>query len=143
MLKDDFVRFEACMRRLEEIYGKKVSDSAMQAYWNALRDMPYQQVEERINSHIRYAKFFPKPLEIRPKEDRPKDRDANSDANFRDAQRRSDENLDELWGKDRNEWLRIVSPKVYELGRAKGMWDGQIAQKLENYRPLCTGAPTR
>lgn len=139
MLKEDFARFEVCMRKLEEIYGKKVSDSAMQAYWQALRDMPYQQVEERINTHIRYAKFFPKPLEIRPKEDRPKERDAASDGAFRDAERRADANLDELCATDRAEWLRVVSPKVYELGKAKGMLDGEIAQKLRDYQPKCAG----
>ena len=139
MMSEDFGRFEALIRKLEDVYSKKFTDDAMQAYWRALRDLPFEQVSERVSAHIRYSKFSPKPVELRPKEDRPREKDAANEAAFREAERRANVELDEMWGADHDRWVRLVSEKVYELGRARGMLDGQIAQRIRDYRPVWAG----
>jgi hypothetical protein len=100
VLKEDFQRFRDCMRRLEGIYSKQIPDDVMQAYWGALKDLPFELVRERIDSHIRYGKFFPKPQEIRPKEERPKERNAAGDAAVADAEKSCIANLEELRRED-------------------------------------------
>lgn len=133
MLTDDFERFENAVRGLEFTYGKKVSDEAMQQYWMALKDLPFEVVSERIKLHTRYGKFFPKPVELRPKDERPLS--SGNDPVFAGLGKRADARLDELCKTDRSEWLRQVSPKIYEAGRNRGMSDQEIAQKLRDYAP--------
>lgn len=142
MLAEDFQRFETAIRKLEDIYSKKITDDAVRAFWLALKDLPFQQVSERIDAHIRYAKFFPKPVELRPKEERPKEKDATFDAAFREAERLANERLEGLRVSDPQEWLRQVSPKVYEMGRARGMPDGLIDHKLQEAlrKGVCVGS---
>jgi len=130
VLAEDFQRFEGVLRKLEFIYGKKIPDETMQAYWRALKDLPYQQVEDRINSHIRYAKFFPKPMELRPKEERPKE-PPKPDGSFADGERRAAANLEELRRFRPKLWLEIVRPKVHEVGKRKGMSFAEIEAKLQ------------
>jgi len=130
VLAEDFQRFEGVLRKLEFIYGKKIPDETMQAYWRALKDLPYQQVEDRINSHIRYAKFFPKPMELRPKEERPKE-PTKPDGSFADGERRAAANLEELRRFRPKFWLEIVRPKVHEVGKRKGMSFAEIEAKLQ------------
>jgi hypothetical protein len=110
MLKEDFASFEAAMGRLEDIYGKEMDDDAVQGYWQALRDLPFQRVLERIESHIRFGKFFPKPAELRPKE-QPKAsaRDAAMDAAFREGEARAIRNLEEQRRLDPEKWAREVN----------------------------------
>lgn len=67
----DFAAFEALVRKLEKLYGKSCDDELVQAYWNALRDVPLAVVIRRVEEHIKRAKFFPKPTELRPKESAP------------------------------------------------------------------------
>lgn len=86
MRPDDFERFEQLIRKLESIYGKRIDDAAMQTWWRALRDLPYELLAQRVESHIRYAKFFPKPGELRPREDRPKETDQTAERKFKAAQ---------------------------------------------------------
>lgn len=130
MLAEDFVRFEKAIRGLEFTYGKKISDEAMQQYWRALKDLPFDQVSERIQTHTRYAKFFPKPVELRPKEDRPKE--IVPDGAFIDGERRAAANLEELRRFRPQMWLEIVRPKVHEVGKRKGMSFAEIEAKLQS-----------
>lgn len=132
MMPEDFGRFEKAIGKLSMVFGKDLSPETTQAYLRALNDMPIEVIEQRVDSHIRHGKFFPKPAELRPKEDKP--RQPLTEEFLADV-RRSDEANDRLWAENRELWLKTVSPKVYELGRAKGMTDGAIAQKLANYRP--------
>lgn len=133
MLAGDFDRFVAIIRKLEGVYGKSIDDSTMQAWWGALRDLPFELVGERVDAHIRYGRHFPRPAELRPKDD--KAREPKDDGAFQDLVRASDARLDDLWCEDRELWRKTVSPKIYELGYAKGMTEGQIAEKIRNYKP--------
>ena len=72
MHRPDFEPFRAQLNALAGIFGKKPPDDLqVQAYWNALRDLPLELVEQGVRHHIRYGKFFPKPVELRPKDERP------------------------------------------------------------------------
>ena len=129
MLAEDFVRFEKAVRGLEFTYAKKISDEAMQQYWRALRDLPFDQVSERIQTHIRYSKFFPKPVDLRPREGRPKE--VIQDGALAEGERRSAVNLEELRRFRPKVWLEIVRPKVHEVGKRKGMSFAEIEAKLQ------------
>lgn len=63
----DFEAFTGVLRKLSAVYGKKLEDDILQSYWDALKDRPLRSVEEIANQHVRQSKFFPKPVELRPK----------------------------------------------------------------------------
>lgn len=72
MHRPDFENFRALLNSLATTFGKKPPDDIqVQAYWNALRDLPYELVEQGARHHTRYGKFYPKPVELRPKDERP------------------------------------------------------------------------
>lgn len=131
MLRDDFMRFEKAIRGLEFTYGKKISDEAMQQYWAALKDLAFEQVNECIQRHIRYAKFFPKPVELRPKEDKPALKDPAFEAMKAEYERKEFDEMEGLRMRDPVEWMRIVRPKCQEIGLARGMTHAQIEAKLQ------------
>ena len=138
MYETDGTAFNTVLDRLSAVFSKEVTDPMREAYWGALRDLPLPLIEERARAHARFGKFFPKPFELRPKEDRPKDKDPAEEAKFKGYQQQSAEHLDELHGQDPKRWYEIVSPKVYELGRARGMPETQIEHKLRSYVPHST-----
>jgi hypothetical protein len=69
MIAAEFDRFVELVRKLEKLYGKTIDDETMQMYWGALKELPFATIERKINDHIKRAKFFPKPVELRPKEE--------------------------------------------------------------------------
>ena len=71
MQVNDFGEFETAIRRLEKLFSKKIDDETMQAYWAALKDQSLLSFKKHVERHERYGKFFPKPSELRPKEDKP------------------------------------------------------------------------
>lgn len=105
MHQNDFDAFAALMQRLAKIYGKKLDDDMVQGYWKALKDQTLSSVTERVESHIRYAKFFPKPFEMRPKDDAP---DPTPDGKFEEAEQRSRRNLEEMRQTDPTRWLAYM-----------------------------------
>lgn len=83
MLASDFPEFEALIRQLEKLYSKTIDDETMQAYWSALRELPMAVVRRKVDEHIKRAKFFPKPAELRPKDSAPQiDHDEKSRRSF-------------------------------------------------------------
>jgi hypothetical protein len=70
MYVSDFGEFESAIRRLEKIFAKKIDDETMQAYWGALKDQSLLAFRKYVERHERYGKFFPKPSELRPKEEK-------------------------------------------------------------------------
>lgn len=72
MHRPDFEPFRAHLNSLAGIFGKKpLEDAQVQAYWAALKDLPFELVERAVRHHTRYGKFYPKPSELRPKDDKP------------------------------------------------------------------------
>lgn len=131
--KTDFTAFRGILEQCATVFNKpKPDDMTVQAYWNALKDLPIGLVAARAESHSRYGKFFPKPVELRPKDDKPRT-DATHDGAFQEGVKRADERLEYLRRTDPGAWSFQISPKVYELGRARGMLDGEIEQKILAY----------
>lgn len=109
MHSNDFPEFRAILERLAEVFAKPLTDATAEAYWNALRDQTLAVVRRCADSHTRYGKFFPKPAELRPKEDKPLERSAASEAAFRAALKFSAE----TW----REWL-ARAPEEAEIEHA-------------------------
>lgn len=72
MHRPDFEKFRGLLNSLATTFGKKPPDDVqVQAYWAALRDLPYELVEQGARHHTRFGKFYPKPVELRPRDDKP------------------------------------------------------------------------
>jgi hypothetical protein len=69
MHSPDKRNFDQLMDTLGETFGKPATDLMKQSYWMALKDQPWEVVEMCAKSHSRYGKFFPKPFELRPKDE--------------------------------------------------------------------------
>lgn len=50
---------------MAELYDKKLSDALIGIYWEALKDIPFNEFLNAINRLVLTAKFFPKPVEFR------------------------------------------------------------------------------
>lgn len=134
MYRTDETAFKATLTKCASVFGKELKNELCSAYWDALKDLPLSTVERCAESHIRYGKFFPKPNELRPKDDAPKTtRSAAMEVAFREGEERAAENLEELRLLNPARWLEVVTPKVTELGRAKGMLLGEIDAKIQRY----------
>lgn len=132
MYVPDREAFTCVMQQLGTAFNKPPTDEICAMYWNALKDLPIGTVVAHANTHMRYGKHFPRPSELRPKDDKPP-KEHRADAAFEEGERRANERLESLRKSDLEEWYRQVSPKVYEIGRAKGMLDGEIEAKLQSY----------
>ena len=114
MLQSDFPEFSRILEKLAEVYGKELPDTLVQAYWEALRDLSLGRVRQLAEQHMRKGKFFPKPMELRPKEDLPPTtRTPAMDGAFREGEERAIRRLEELRQRDPEEWIR-------EIAAAKG-----------------------
>lgn len=78
MHQDEFAAFERTLKQLGEAFNRKLSNELVQAYWKALKDLSLSAVSRCADSHMRYGKFFPKPVELRPK-DAPAEQKPNPD----------------------------------------------------------------
>ena len=69
MRKPDFEDFRKLLDQQAEIFrSPKPSDVLVQAYWQALTDVPIEAVQRCGALHLKRGKFFPKPVELRPKD---------------------------------------------------------------------------
>lgn len=112
MYAQDFDRFRKVMDTLAELFGKaKLSDEALGAYWEALKDLHIAAVEREAQRHGRYGKFFPKPVELRPKDDKPpepideKSLAASTDAAVASWEKLRMENPKKFWRQFANAYL--------------------------------------
>lgn len=122
MLTADFPAFEAEIRRLEKIFGKALDDEGIQIYWGALKDQSLAQFKRFVVSHEKGGKFFPKPFELRAKEERAGVvRDAAADASFKSGEARCIRNLEELRRENPDKWL--VEVRMRKLDRLIAITD--------------------
>jgi hypothetical protein len=99
MLTTEFPEFESIVRRLEKVFSKKIDDETMQAYWGALKDLRLGVFRGFAERHERFGRFFPKPSELRAKEDKlPNVPGGKDDADFRAAEAMCVRNLEALRG---------------------------------------------
>lgn len=95
MYPQDFDHFRQIMDTLSEVFAKpKLSDAALGAYWEALKDQHIAAVERAAKSHGRYGKFFPKPAELRPKTE--KAPEPQDDRAIQESERSSVENWETM-----------------------------------------------
>lgn len=111
MQRADFAEFRELLNRAAEVYGKpKPSDALIEAYWSSLLDVHFAIVKRCAEAHLKHGKFFPKPAELRPKEDKPATiRDPATDAAFRDGEQRAIRNLEEQRRRDPELWRKEVA----------------------------------
>lgn len=100
MLAGDQDEFDALLKQLGEVFNRKIEDTLAKTYWNALKDLPLPTVVRYADKHIRHGKFFPKPFELRPR-DEPKAEESNAaKAAHDEALRFNRETWDELFRKE-------------------------------------------
>ncbi len=98
MLASEHGEFLVVMRKLAGVFDRAINAELMEAYWDALRDMPLATLRRRADAHIRTGKFFPKPSELRE----------NPDGERRIADTRSPEVDVDDWTATLNRILRDV-----------------------------------
>lgn len=108
MLASEFTEFESLMQRFEKIFGKSIDDPTMKLYFDSLRDVPMGIVRKKAEEYLKRAKFFPKPVDLRPNDHGPI-RDAADDVAFRAAEDQAIRNLEALRARDPAEWERRVA----------------------------------
>lgn len=127
MLASEFSEFEAIIRRLEKVFAKKIDDETMQAYWGALKDQTLAVFTRFAERHERYGKFFPKPSELRAKEDKlPEVQGGKDDATFRQGEESAIRNLEDLRRTNLEAWFRRLgdcnATRLVELHGSDAIW---------------------
>lgn len=127
MHASDFESFRGILDRCADVFGKpKPADELVQSYWHALKDQTIGTVKECSERHARYGKFFPKPFELRPRDEGPKNtsaEDAAKEAAFRAARARCMEGWNLMLKDDpakfRAKWIEARAARMEILtGRA-------------------------
>lgn len=103
MYTTDVKAFNETLDRLAVVFPKELSDQTRTVYWEALKHVDIRVVRECAKRHESFGKFFPKPVELRPKDDKPPLPIAG-DASGKDALARCVRNLDELKREDPAKW---------------------------------------
>ena len=65
MTDDDRPVFAQCLAWLGETFDTTLSDVRIEAYWQALRELPLNLVTRAASDAVRSCLFFPKPVELR------------------------------------------------------------------------------
>lgn len=64
MRQIDAPRFQAVLASLAEVFTKEISAPFAALYWDALKGLFIEQLEQGAKSWIRHGKHFPKPAEL-------------------------------------------------------------------------------
>lgn len=65
MTTDDNTEFRNRLVALAELFDAKIAATRQALYFEALRDLPFEQVVQALTQAARACKFFPKPAELR------------------------------------------------------------------------------
>jgi hypothetical protein len=106
MLATEFPEFESTLRKHAQIFGKKLTDEIVQGYWVALKDVSLPTVTRCADNHLRFGKFFPKPVELRPRDETPST--VKEDHAFKAALEQNIRNWDERLRTDPVEGMRLL-----------------------------------
>jgi hypothetical protein len=122
MHKSDFDVFSTLLAQLGTVYSKKLDDGLIQAYWSALKDQSLATVSEMAKVHMRYGKFFPKPVELRPKDSRDKPMEHTSTSK---ADERAMLRLEDGRRRDPQGWMQGMygfdpNCRAYQLAKEHG-----------------------
>lgn len=113
MRTDEFEAFKGELKQLCSTLGKAYTDALGQAYWRSLRDVELDEIQahvERILLNATGETKFPKPAALRsmPRSGPVRRSD---DPVFREAEKRSVINSEELRKKDFAEWKRRMGDR--------------------------------
>lgn len=117
MLAAEYAQFEAEIRRLEKFFERRESldDELIAAYWTALKDLPLPVFKRFCERHEKFGKYFPKPADLRAKEDKlPNVEGGKDDGPFQEGEARCIRYLEELRKKDPEEHRREVGRRVLD-----------------------------
>jgi len=65
MIETDLPAFAESMAALGVTFGEEISFERGRLYFEALRDLPLEEVRQAVLAGIRRSKFFPRPAELR------------------------------------------------------------------------------
>mgnify|MGYP001613384076 CR=1 FL=1 len=65
MTKTEKIEFDKRIVMLAEMHDKKISEGLLNLYWEALKDLLFEDFNRVANVLARSSKFFPKPVEFR------------------------------------------------------------------------------
>ena len=124
MLAGDFESFATKLVDLARgLRVKEPDDDDLQFYWRALKDLHVSAVMRRIEDWPKRSKFFPKPFELRPKDERQAAEEPPAErAKIRAAIEANIENWHDLQTQD---------PPLYQIER--GIAD--VARIMANAKP--------
>jgi hypothetical protein len=106
MHKDEFDEFSKLLHRTAKVYGKTLDDELLQSYWRALKDLSLIRVTELAEHRLKHSKFFPKPVDLRPFEEK---QPPSLDGKFEEGEERAMYRLEELRRDNPEEWSRQLS----------------------------------
>ena len=105
MHQNDFEGFAKLLKRMAVTYGKKLDDELTHAYWTALKDQPLDRILAMAEHRMKHSKFFPKPVELRPVEEKaPPSRDGK----FEEGEERAMRRLEELRMTNPGAWTAML-----------------------------------
>ena len=142
MFQNDFDKFRGLLDRAATVYSKpKPNDELVSMYWDSLKDLHIAAVERGINSHLKYQKFFPKPAELRPKDEK-KGSDPVAERIHASVEKQSIEMWERMKREDPKKYWRLVIPASLDRvrikyahdadqldhfeGRARDLWDHHV-----------------
>lgn len=144
MQSAEYAEFDALLRQLGEVFSKKITDDFARSYWSALKDQSLSSVRKNAETHMRFGKYFPKPFELRPKDEKgPKSAEATkAERDFQCAVEQNIRNWDERLRENPLETKRmllaayVARVEVQEDPRSviyaeKMAWAQQVAARLE------------
>lgn len=130
----DHEEFRKLLDGLAITFSKpKPDDAQIAVYFRALSNLPLAIISERARHHERYGRFFPKPYELRPREDKPPAKDSADDrARFDAAVKFNTETWQKALEKkpDNSEWrlLRaLIARYEVDANRPNGEFEEKMA----------------
>lgn len=106
----DYDGFTKVLEKLALVFGKKLEDGLVEAYWGALKDQTLTTVTQLAERHMRTSKFWPKPAELRPKDAISPETD--DDGKFREGKERAMRGLEEMRRKDPKLWMELMEHRT-------------------------------
>lgn len=132
MYEPDFEAFRSVLNRCAEVFSKpQPSDVIVQAYWRALKDVDLATVQRRADEHCKRGKFFPKPYELRPREEKAP---RHEDPAFRAAEASNVAHWEEMRREDPERHRREVAKA--RIARLEVVGDRSSSTYAEEMRQL-------
>lgn len=132
--------FDAMLKDWADTLCKKLEPNVAKSYWNALKDLPLATIRRRGDEHVKRNKFFPKPCELRPRDEKPEPSvEANKSAqDFRVAEQRCVRNCDDMLVVDPlgTKWL-VLDAYVARIEVQEDPRSIAYAEKMEFARSAC------